>query len=63
MHGWGICSYVEDSSPLALGDVQPGVPVPGFLCHVLYPNQADFGIALSMLRVRVYVFLAVLRPY
>ena len=40
---------MEDPTPLNLGGVQPGVPVPGFICLMLYPNQAHFGIALSIL--------------
>lgn len=33
------------------------------LCHILYSTKANFGIALSVFRVRVYMFLIVLMPY
>lgn len=60
--GRGVWRYVENPNSLNLGGVQSGIPVPGFLCFMLYPSQADFGIALPILRVRLCVFLVVLSP-
>lgn len=60
--GRGVWRYVENPNSLNLGGVQSGIPVPGFLCLMLYPSQADFGIALPILRVRLCVFLVVLSP-